>query len=448
MNRKVPRWSLTFGIAAAVSLGGDAFAQSQRDFPQFNFSPPGARSLGMGAAFIGLADDATASESNPAGLTILATPEFSLHGRFSEFQQRGIGVAPGLATNRVASPSYASIVYPKGRITLALYFQENARFEIEKADSGSGETLLMGLSGPPSVCPGTCSWQSRSGVSYRVRHLGLSLATRAGQRLSFGASLRRTRYLFDSLSVISNTLQSPSSVAPYDGRPVTTYPSGTVLQRYEAKSTGTDDRWTFNAGLLLNPAGRVSAGLVARVGGGVGDSGDSGGFDFPGSSSSTSVALRSPFPFSLTQSAFSGSGPFDRRLGLPDVYGGGVAIRPVEQWILAVDVARVRLSQAGSFFSGDVGESSQDVTNFNIGTEYVIPRDQNPISLRVGFFSEGTSFPRIGAKRSQNFTAGAGMVFGKRYQLDAAFRYRKQVQSETVEDRSKEALVSLIVRLP
>jgi len=32
---------------------------------QFNFSPPGARSLGMGSSFIGLADDATASESNP-----------------------------------------------------------------------------------------------------------------------------------------------------------------------------------------------------------------------------------------------------------------------------------------------------------------------------------------------------------------------------------------------
>src|SRR5439155_7323916 len=38
---------------------------------QFNFGNPGARSLGMGGAFLGLADDASAAEANPAGLTIL-----------------------------------------------------------------------------------------------------------------------------------------------------------------------------------------------------------------------------------------------------------------------------------------------------------------------------------------------------------------------------------------
>ena len=36
---------------------------------QFDFSLPGARSLGMGGAFVALADDATAGYSNPAGLT-------------------------------------------------------------------------------------------------------------------------------------------------------------------------------------------------------------------------------------------------------------------------------------------------------------------------------------------------------------------------------------------
>ncbi|MFN2441641.1 MAG: hypothetical protein ABR517_03050, partial [Thermoanaerobaculia bacterium] len=35
----------------------------------FNFRNPGARSLAMGGAFLGLADDATAAEANPAGLT-------------------------------------------------------------------------------------------------------------------------------------------------------------------------------------------------------------------------------------------------------------------------------------------------------------------------------------------------------------------------------------------
>ncbi|MGZ8831609.1 MAG: hypothetical protein ACXW19_00255 [Thermoanaerobaculia bacterium] len=48
---------------------------------QFNFGNPGARSLGMGGAFLGRADDASAVEANPAGLTILRKAEFSLEAR-------------------------------------------------------------------------------------------------------------------------------------------------------------------------------------------------------------------------------------------------------------------------------------------------------------------------------------------------------------------------------
>src|SRR6187431_987463 len=48
---------------------------------QFNFGNPGARSLGMGGAFLGLADDASAAEANPAGLTILRKAEISIEGR-------------------------------------------------------------------------------------------------------------------------------------------------------------------------------------------------------------------------------------------------------------------------------------------------------------------------------------------------------------------------------
>src|SRR6476620_7704479 len=48
---------------------------------QFNFGNPGARSLAMGGAFLGLADDASAAEANPAGLTILRRPEISVEAR-------------------------------------------------------------------------------------------------------------------------------------------------------------------------------------------------------------------------------------------------------------------------------------------------------------------------------------------------------------------------------
>src|ERR1700740_1184789 len=53
----------------------------------FNFGNPGARSLGMGGAFLGLADDASAAEANPAGLTILRKPEVSIEARTFQEEQ-------------------------------------------------------------------------------------------------------------------------------------------------------------------------------------------------------------------------------------------------------------------------------------------------------------------------------------------------------------------------
>ncbi len=49
--------------------------------PDWNFTGVGARAAGMGGAFIGAADDATAISWNPAGLTQLDKPEASIVGR-------------------------------------------------------------------------------------------------------------------------------------------------------------------------------------------------------------------------------------------------------------------------------------------------------------------------------------------------------------------------------
>ena len=70
---------------------------------QFNFGNPGARSLGMGGAFLGLADDASAAEANPAGLTILRKPEITIEGRNYQEQQvfTTSGTFPDLAAHRL-----------------------------------------------------------------------------------------------------------------------------------------------------------------------------------------------------------------------------------------------------------------------------------------------------------------------------------------------------------
>ena len=52
---------------------------------QFSFTPPGARSLALGGAFAGLADDATAAFANPAGLIWIIENEFSVEGRYRDY---------------------------------------------------------------------------------------------------------------------------------------------------------------------------------------------------------------------------------------------------------------------------------------------------------------------------------------------------------------------------
>src|SRR6266851_8715028 len=104
---------------------------------QFNFGNPGARSLGMGGAFLGLADDASAAEANPAGLTILRKPEITVEGRNYQEQQvfTTSGTFPDLQRTAFSHYSqridatFASIVYPTRHFTIGAYYHEPLRNE-------------------------------------------------------------------------------------------------------------------------------------------------------------------------------------------------------------------------------------------------------------------------------------------------------------------------------
>src|SRR5262249_53420268 len=139
-----------FGLFLLISTAAPVFAQTNSEINagiQFNFSNPGARSLGFGGAFIGLADDATAAYTNPAGLTNLSQPEVSFEGRYfqyrTEFLDRGhgFGSPTGNGQDTVAgevtvrsndikkSFSFLSFVYPQERWAIAVYRHELANFK-------------------------------------------------------------------------------------------------------------------------------------------------------------------------------------------------------------------------------------------------------------------------------------------------------------------------------
>src|SRR5437867_12117558 len=78
---------LTVSLALALPVSAQNTVIESLAGLQFNFGNPGARSLGMGGAFLGLADDASSAEANPAGLTVLRKREISVELRNFEEEQ-------------------------------------------------------------------------------------------------------------------------------------------------------------------------------------------------------------------------------------------------------------------------------------------------------------------------------------------------------------------------
>ena len=95
---------------AILLLAAPILAQSSAEVNagiQFNFLNPGASHLGMGGAFIGGADDATAAYANPAGVINILRPEVSLEGRVWTYgpsnpeSGRGSGSPTGIGVDKI-----------------------------------------------------------------------------------------------------------------------------------------------------------------------------------------------------------------------------------------------------------------------------------------------------------------------------------------------------------
>jgi long-subunit fatty acid transport protein len=79
---KTTRLTMLAASALVAVFAPHASAQSSLQVPlQFDFINPGAKTLALGGAFAGLADDATATFANPAGLTQLGGSEVSVELR-------------------------------------------------------------------------------------------------------------------------------------------------------------------------------------------------------------------------------------------------------------------------------------------------------------------------------------------------------------------------------
>lgn len=269
------RWPVLAVSLWAVFACVGAGAQSEaRDALDAEFAGAGARAVAMGRAFIGLADDATAAEYNPAGLRFLRRPEFCVQGAYTFDKHRELGLGStvrALSQGRRESvfynerdeyftPSFASWVWPDEQLTVAVSHLANVHFRRSFRD--------------PVPLPSGRETFYENEVTNNV--FALSAATHLSRQLFVGASLRMAQFDFDLKTHAQDDSfddWSPSAnVGVLYRRPE--FSLGLVYKTPQAvRGTLSGNRidtqlpWTVGTGLALYPTDRLRLLLdVDRIG--------------------------------------------------------------------------------------------------------------------------------------------------------------------------------------
>ena len=260
---------------------------------QFNFGNPGARSLGMGGAFLGLADDASAAEANPAGLTILRKPEVSVEVR--NYVEQQLFTTSGTYPDLVRTPfthysdrvvvTFASAVFPiKNKFTVGAYYHEPLNNEgggvvapTRDELTGLPKTNLpdfylpiengVPIGGPISEAqcearrnetnnPFSCFQYIVnpfvSVLSVRQRTFGVTGAWQIHPKFSVGATVRHQRFLESALTLRFTTQFETDSLAI----------QATAREKNGQVDLVEETDTTFAAGFKWVPTDKISVGGV------------------------------------------------------------------------------------------------------------------------------------------------------------------------------------------
>jgi long-subunit fatty acid transport protein len=414
---------------------------------QFNFGNPGARSLGMGGAFLGLADDASAAEANPAGLTILRKPEISVEFRNYVEQQTfsTTGTYPNITRtdfnhySQRAPITFASAVYPYKNATFGAYYHEALRnagagqvVPIRNQFSGAVEAdvpiFYLAKNGNAPVtrdqciainvaakddfaCLGYTILPFLSALDVTERTFGFAAAYKVGA-FSFGGTVRYQRF---------NETAFTFRVTPeFDFSSISVQATSDVTSN-DAKAKDVSDI-TFTGGVKWTPNDRFSAGAVYKQG----------------------ARYKAPTFAANSDTNFAFVKVSDTTFHIPDIFGAGVSVRPIPVLTVNVDAVRVKYSNLVDNFTSineeireiDNAYKAPDATELHVGAEYFFAT-KIPLALRLGWWHDPahsieysgplTSPARVAAAilyphgESQNHRSiGAGLAW-PRFQVDAAY---------------------------
>jgi len=371
-----------------------------RDF-RFNFINPGARSLGLGGAFIAAADDATAIQANPAAMHYIFYKEFFVEYRHSApetqffFPDRPSGSLdpnnprlPYLDAQAVNdkqdtnTPSFASFAYPfrlgNRRATVAGSRQVvlDVRSSLQDDSSNVGTSLRFSTDQfPVWVNPGNTGCGIMGVQQYAVcnkvtgdldtelvnYNIGFSVSITD----DFSIGVTATYANLDMTSSVESTSLDPR------GALFSTHPridtGGGNLSPIRTRSfiDDSDNAFSWTVGLHWHPD-RVFAsgyspirfGLVYRKG------------------ADLSVE-ETVSEFDATTGRFIPERPFANTLRVPDRYGIGVSYETEKYWTFSVDVERIEYSDllegfrsGENFFTSDTLAKVLDPNAGDLNLEY------------------------------------------------------------------------------
>lgn len=457
---------LTFSFASQLLAITDE--EIFRSF-SLNLSTPGARARGMGGAFIGRADDATAAETNPAGLTLLVRPELAAEYRFSSSRSVATNIIQIPVTNYDVSPSpivnpdpggnldpgvaefhandkrenvnelgFFSVVYPFNGVTIA--FSRHELINTDASVSGS-------LSASPFHFYEANSFAGR--VNIADTNYGISAAFKAGDKVSIGGSVKISDFSFES------TIKAKQKDQANFGDHFTT----TINTN--------DTEIGFNVGVLVRPTPKISLGAVYR---------------YEPKFTLQAEVLNTDFHPNPLLVQRNGVNEVD--FDVPDTLGVGISLSPTPKWNINVDVLRVFYSQMESVDTGYslfthllpiIDNANQftfavdDGTDIHAGAEYLITGSKYTSALRFGYYHESRNrfFLDSAANRDidnflrpifgsnpgndvSHWTLGTGFTFSQ-FQFDAAVDFSQpddvnQGNKQEISDGGFDVILSGVYR--
>ncbi len=361
--------------------------------------------MGLGGAFIAVADDATAVSFNPAGLAQLLKPEVSFVGRglskrlsFQDFETtskgRQLAVSDSLNSQTRFDPLFLSGTIPiriKGH-SLVLQLAAQRQFALAEA-SARDLTESDTNGGAPALL------KQRIDQSGQIDVYSFSMAYEVSARILVGASYNQWRGRWDLNSNSSKTLGTATTFVNYG-------------------QTNTLDGQNFNLGLIWRwPT--WSFGLVRRT------------------PFHADYAFGSTVDTNATGATFKGSPHANYGLHWPASTGFGYAWRPRERWLVTADLQHTLWSDARymtpvaalnnlSFFDLDRANRTPNVTSFHMGTEYLLlTKGGSVVPLRFGLSREPQPVvDRVTGDQRVilNLAVGTGIKRGNTT-LDIAYRY-------------------------